>query len=240
MSYKPVTIPTPSVGVEPASSYFSYKRVTQNPRELEAFLNWIEEKKINVYLEIGLYAGTTFKAVYDRLLKMWGGDTSKFLCFGIDLPQNPEAFKACNDLLETMPSVRVWWTSSTDKYTVEDVLRSIDLFTKEIAQGSLPRNKLGGEDEPHFEYLALIDGDHSYSQTKDDFLAYSHSFNYVAFNDVSQGTVKQNKKKHGGRDVATAFHFYDAVKIDNQWRSEIAFWDFPDEDGKYRGIGVLG
>ena len=49
-----------------------YKTETQNESELCQFLAFIKEKKINLYLEIGLYTGSTFKAVYDTLLSVWG------------------------------------------------------------------------------------------------------------------------------------------------------------------------
>ena len=207
----------------------SYKAVTQNPRELEAFLDWIEVSRINVYLEIGLYAGATFKAVYDRLMKVWDNDTSKFLVFGIDMPTNKEAWKVCTDTLQNTPSVRVWWTSSTDKDTVEDVLRGVRLFQTE--HGS----------EYHgtelCQSLVFIDGDHNYAQVKDDYMAYEKAFNYVAFNDISPGTVAQNKAKFDGREIASGYHFYDALKVSNGV-DEVAYWDMPDQ-GKYRGIGVL-
>jgi len=201
----------------------SYKLTTQNPRELEAFLDWIEASRINVYLEIGLYAGATFKAVYDRLMKVWDNDTSKFLLLGIDLPSNSEAFKACNDVLAGIPTAKVWWTSSTDPQTVEEVVKAVT--DRWVATG-----------DP-FKSLMFLDGDHSYAQSRDDYLAYNDAFTYIAFNDISPGTVAQNKMKHGGREVATAYHLYDVLKIGNGV-DEVAYWDSP-EGGKYRGIGVL-
>jgi len=210
----------------------NFKTETQNPRELEAFLQFIEDHKITLYCEIGLYAGTTFKAVYDTLLRVHKGDTTAFQMIGIDLPTNPDAFAACSRVIEDIPNKSIYWTSSTDKDTVEAVLDEVRYHNTVGSDGEHLPERIPSS-------LLFIDGDHSYEQTKDDYAAYSYEFEYVAFNDVSPGTVPQNKLKHGGRNIATAYHVYDAIKIYSLNRWEVAMFDYPSPEGKYRGIGIL-
>jgi len=207
----------------------SYKQETQNQSELDQFLSFIRDKKINLYLEIGLYAGTTFKAVYDTLLEVWKGDTSKFRCMGLDLPQNADAFKVLQDTVSKMPGTTVWYTSSTDPQTVEEVLGEVSRWYEKFdTDGPVPTS------------LVFIDGDHLFEQARRDYLAYGPFFEYVAFNDISPRTIPQNRKKHpsiGSRDVATVYHLYEGIKAGNPEMCEIYFEDYEAE--KARGIGVL-
>jgi len=209
-----------------------YKTESQTPKELEDFLGFIRERKVNLYLEIGLYAGDTFKAVYDTLLETWGGDTSKFRVLGVDLPLNPEAFKVARERIDQMPGVSVWWTSSSDPLTVEEVIHEVGLWYE----------KFSDDRDPKVEPVSLvfIDGDHSFSQAKDDFLAYKDWFEYVAFNDISSRTIPQNRKKHpsiGARDIATVYHLYEGIKAGHPNCTEVYFEDYEAE--KARGIGIL-
>ena len=207
----------------------TYKTETQNLRELDQFLSFIREKKINLYLEIGLYSGSTFKAVYDTLLDVWGGDTSKFRVLGVDFPTNAEAFKVAQETVSGMPGTTVWWTSSTDVQTVEEVLGEVTRWYEKFdTDGSIPSS------------LVFIDGDHLFEQARRDYLAYGPFFEYVAFNDISPRTIPQNRKKHpsiGSRDVATVYHLYEGIKAGNPEVCEIYFEDYEAE--KARGIGVL-
>ena len=155
----------------------TYKTETQNLRELDQFLSFIREKKINLYLEIGLYAGSTFKDVYDTLLDVWKGDTSKFRVLGVDFPTNAEAFKVAQETVSQMPGATIWWTSSTDVQTVEEVLGEVTRWYEKFDEVSTER------DYP--VSLVFIDGDHLFEQAKQDYLAYGSHFEYVAFNDIS-------------------------------------------------------
>ena len=210
----------------------TYKIETQNSKELDQFLEFIREKKINLYLEIGLYSGSTFKAVYDTLLEVWKGDTTKFRVLGIDMPTNPEAFKVAQETVSQMPGATIWWTSSTDVQTVEEVLGEVSRWYEKFDEVS-----------PESDYpvsLVFIDGDHLFEQAKQDYLAYGSHFEYVAFNDISPRTIPQNRKKHpsiGSRDVATVYHLYEGIKAGNPDMCETYFEDYEAE--KARGIGVL-
>jgi hypothetical protein len=216
-----------------------YKLESQNAKELDDFLRFIKEKKVNLYLEIGLYAGDTFKAVYDTLLETWGGDTSKFRILGIDMPSNSEAFKVAQERIEKMPGASIWWTSSTDPQTVEEVIQECNKWFDTFYHN-------GPNGDP--VSLVFIDGDHSFTQSKDDFLAYKDWFEYVAFNDISPRTIPQNRKKHpsialpqganvGPRDIATVYHLYEGIKAGHPDCTEIYFED--PEAEKARGIGIL-
>ena len=207
----------------------SYKAETQNAKELDQFLEFIREKKINLYLEIGLYSGSTFKAVYDTLLDVWGGDTSKFRVLGVDFPTNAEAFKVAQETISGMPGTTVWWTVSDDPQTVEEALGEVSRWYEKFdTEGPVPAS------------LVFIDGDHLFEQAKQDYLAYGPFFEYVAFNDISPRTIPQNRKKHpsiGNRDVATVYHLYEGIKAGNPEICETYFEDYEAE--KARGIGVL-
>ena len=209
-----------------------YKQETQNQSELDQFLKFIADKKINLYLEIGLYSGSTFKAVYDTLLDVWGGDTSKFRVLGVDFPTNAEAFKVAQETISGMPGATIWWTSSTDVQTVEEVLGEVSCWYEKFDEGSVyPYGPAS---------LVFIDGDHLFEQAKQDYLAYGPFFEYVAFNDISPRTIPQNRKKHpsiGTRDVATVYHLYEGIKAGNPDICETYFEDYEAE--KARGIGVL-
>lgn len=199
-----------------------YKLETQNRWELDKFLEFIADNKINVYCEIGLYSGSTFKEVYDTLLKVHGGDHSKFKMIGIDLPTNTDAFAECSRVVENIPNATCYWTSSTDPDTVEKVWAEVKSFNN-VA-------KVYGSSS-----LIFIDGDHSFVQAKDDFDAYGAMFSFTAFNDIDQRTVEQNKRKHGGRDIATVYHFYEGLR-----RGLVEDANFCDERAeKARGIGIL-
>ena len=219
----------------------TYKIETQNSKELDQFLEFIREKKINLYLEIGLYSGSTFKAVYDTLLEVWKGDTTKFRVLGIDMPTNPEAFKVAQETVSQMPGATIWWTSSTDVQTVEEVLGEVTHWysrfdDENTTHANLTRKWLPGEPRS----LVFIDGDHLFEQAKQDYLAYGSHFEYVAFNDISPRTIPQNRKKHpsiGSRDVATVYHLYEGIKAGNPDMCETYFEDY--EAAKARGIGVL-
>lgn len=210
----------------------TYKTETQNLRELDQFLSFIREKKINLYLEIGLYSGSTFKAVYDTLLDVWGGDTSKFRVLGVDFPTNAEAFKVAQETVSGMPGTTVWWTVSDDPQTVEEVLGEVNRWYEKF-----------DDCPPESDYpmsLVFIDGDHLFEQARRDYLAYGSHFEYVAFNDISPRTIPQNRKKHpsiGSRDVATVYHLYEGIKAGNPDMCETYFEDYEAE--KARGIGVL-
>ena len=206
-----------------------YKQETQNQSELDQFLKFIADKKINLYLEIGLYAGSTFEAVYNTMKSVWGGDTSKFRCLGVDMPTNAEAFKVAQETVSRLTGSTIWWTSSTDPQTVEEVLGEVSRWYEKFdTEGPVPAS------------LVFIDGDHLFEQSKQDYLAYGPFFEYVAFNDISPRTIPQNRKKHpsiGTRDVATVYHLYEGVKAGNPDMCETYFEDYEAE--KARGIGVL-
>jgi len=206
-----------------------YKQETQNQSELDQFLKFIADKKINLYLEIGLYAGSTFEAVYNTMKSVWGGDTSKFRCLGVDMPTNAEAFKVAQETISGMPGTTVWWTVSDDPQTVEEALGEVSRWYEKFdTEGPVPAS------------LVFIDGDHLFEQAKQDYLAYGPFFEYVAFNDISPRTIPQNRKKHpsiGNRDVATVYHLYEGIKAGNPEICETYFEDYEAE--KARGIGVL-
>lgn len=206
-----------------------YKTETQNQLELDQFLSFIEAKKINLYLEIGLYTGSTFAAVYHTMSRVWKGDTSKFRCLGIDLPQNSEAFAVLQETVDKLPGSTIWYTSSTDPQTVEEVLGEVNRFAEKFdCLDEFPSS------------LVFIDGEHLFEQARDDYRAYAQSFEYVAFNDISPRTIPQNRKKHpsiGNRDVATVYHLYEGIKAGNSYICETYFEDYGAE--KARGIGVL-
>jgi hypothetical protein len=196
-----------------------YKPETQNRWELDRFLDFIRNQKINLYMEIGLYSGSTFKEVYDTLLRVHNGDHTKFKMIGVDLPTNADAFAACSRVVEAIPNASVYWTSSTDPDTVEKIYEELAEFST----------------QPEVASLIFIDGDHSFAQAKDDYMAYNPMFQFVAFNDIDPRTVEQNKRKHGGRDIATVYHLYEGLRIHSE---ETTICDASAE--KARGIGILG
>lgn len=192
-----------------------FKQETQNPYELEKFLEFIREQKINVYCEIGLYAGTTFKRVYDLLLDMHG--PLNFKMFGIDYPMNQSAFSHAKELLSGLSEVEIFWTPSNDPKTVEAIYSGVT---------SVP---------PGITSLVFIDGDHSFTQTLEDYQIYRSNFEYVAFNDVSPRTVQKNIEKHG-KDIATCYHVYATLRL-NGMLEEAYFEDHTATNP--RGIGIL-
>jgi hypothetical protein len=201
----------------------TFKPETQNPYELEKFLEFIREHKINVYCEIGLYAGTTFKRVYDLLLEMHG--PNNFKMFGIDYPTNQSAFSHAKELLGDLPEVELYWTPSNDPKTVEAINQNLEDHAKDVG-------KLGGIG---YRGLVFIDGDHSYTQTLEDYQIYKELFYWIAFNDVSPRTVQKNIQKHG-KDVATCYHVYSVLRL-NPMLEEAYFEDHTATNP--RGIGIL-
>lgn len=214
-----------------------YKPETQNRWELDRFLDFIRNQKINLYMEIGLYSGSTFKEVYDTLLRVHNGDHTKFKMIGVDMPTNADAFAACSRVVDAIPNASVYWTSSTDPDTVEKIYEEITAFSIQAGLGI-----------PEVSSLVFIDGDHSFAQAKDDYMAYNPMFQFVAFNDIDPRTVEQNKRKHGGRDIATVYHLYEGLRI-GEWSYQLyeglhtSEWETticdPNAE-KARGIGILG
>lgn len=228
----------------------NHKSETQNKNELEQFLKFIEDNKVDLYLEIGLYSGSTFKAVFDTLMKVHGGDRSKFRMIGVDLPTNPSAFQKCCAVLDeiaTVPNrntgvpysnVFTYWTSSTDPATVEQIISDVQDWRKQIVWDFGEIDLITGE-QYLSKSLVFIDGDHLYNQSRDDFLAYKDWFDLVAFNDISPGTVMASRKKYpsiGNRDVATVYHLYEALRI-SPHVTETYIIDH--EASTPRGIGIL-
>jgi len=197
-----------------------FKPETQNPYELEKFLEFIREHRINVYCEIGLYAGTTFKKVYDLLLEMHG--PGNFKMFGIDYPMNMSAFSHAKELLSNLDEVELYWTPSNDPKTVEAIHKNHTDFALEHAVTG-------------YRSMVFIDGDHSFTQTLEDYQIYGEEFEYVAFNDVSPRTVMKNIEKHG-KDVATCYHVYSVLRLQDQLE-EAYFEDHTAVNP--RGIGIL-
>lgn len=218
----------------------NYKSETQNTKELDQFLEFIREQRIDLYLEIGLYSGSTFKAVFDTLMDVHKGDRTKFRMIGVDLPQNHFAFQECCNVLEEIAvvpnkntgvpysNVFTYWTSSTDPATVEQVISDVQEWYSKDVELRFQTNS-----------LVFIDGEHTYNQSRDDYLAYKDFFRWVAFNDISPGTVMANRKKHpsiGNRDVATVYHLYEALRIGPHVKET---YIVDHEADKPRGIGIL-
>ena len=68
-----------------------FKGETQNPYELESYLDFLANERVTSYVEIGVYAGTTFLEVYKTLRETHGPDV--FLTMiAVERPSNHAAF----------------------------------------------------------------------------------------------------------------------------------------------------
>lgn len=201
-----------------------FKDETQSRFELDQLLDFLVEHNVTVWCEIGVYAGTTFLEVYKTLRE--ANPDARLTMIGVDYPDNPAAFNHLTTVvipeIKADPNVDVHLIvgNSTAPDTVERVK---DIFFEANPSSSMS--------------FIFIDGDHSYRQSKDDYQAYKHMFDFVGFNDCAAATVTKNQAKHG-YDVATVYHLFDALTLDMPRDSYVEFFDANSRNP--RGIGIIG
>lgn len=200
------------------------KPETQCRFELDLFLDFLVEKNVRVYCELGLYAGTTFLEVYKTLREHYGPDV-RFAMIAIEYPTNNEAFNHLESIV--LPEIRK--DKNVDLYVFISNSTSIDIV--ENVNEAVLNTEWKNENS-----VIFIDGDHSYRQSRDDYLAYRDMFTFVAFNDISPRTVQKNTAKHG-RDIATVYHLWDGLTIPRSIDEYIVFDDTTSVNP--RGIGIL-
>jgi len=207
-----------------------FKNETQNKWELDQFTDLLCVHKVTFYCELGVYAGTTFLEGHKRLREFHGPDVLIEMV-AIEQPSNQGAFAHLNFVVlpeirkDPNTSVNLFVGNSTDRDIVEDVYRLLD-------EGRYN----GVLTSTHNKACIFIDGDHSYVQSKDDYLAYEGMFDLVAFNDVSPRTVQKQLAKHG-KDVATVYHLFDTLTLHMSKDDYVMFDDFISNNP--RGIGVF-
>lgn len=148
---------------------FSGRNASQNEYELRNFIDFLVKNNVKRYLEIGSRHGDTFHEVMRHL------PVGSFGC-AVDLPgglwgkKNTEESLAlaCNDLSDKGYSIMTILGDSSSREIVEAV-------------------KVLGD----FDAI-LIDGDHTYTGAKKDWLNYKDLAKYVAFHDIV-GTGQKEK-----------------------------------------------
>lgn len=129
--------------------------IYQHPLQLSALLEWLEDKDINSYLEIGVFFGGTFRYISEFLLRK----NKEALCIGIDIKPPTNQIKEMSDRGEVV-------------YIKGDSFR---LATIENVSDVLANRPLD---------LCLIDGDHRYSSIESDWGHYGQRAKYCMFHDI--------------------------------------------------------
>ena len=212
-----------------------YKTETQSPYELDLFLDFLVEKKVRLYAEIGVYAGSTFFDVYKTLRDLWSSEPNreKFTMIAVEMPSNQNAFAHLTSVV--LPEIRkdpfcdlhFFVGNSTEPKIVEQVSEAVHKFYSDVNHF---------DNKSITESLVFIDGDHSYRQARDDYRAYESLFGFVAFNDISPRTVQKQLEKHG-KDVATVYHLFDGLTLERPLDTYVEFEDTNALNP--RGIGIL-
>lgn len=197
-----------------------YKDETQNRFELDSFLGFLSSHNIQTYAEIGVYAGSTFLEVYKTMKRYMGLERFTMLC--IEYPTNQRAFAHLQSVVleeiraDPQVDLHVFIGNSTEEKVVKGVF---DVMNGKRAYS-----------------LVFIDGDHSFDQSFDDYMAYKGMFNFVGFNDIARGTSQKNRMKHG-HDVATVSHLWRALTCN---LPSMHFEEYEDTTADNpRGIGIL-
>jgi cephalosporin hydroxylase len=138
----------------------SYKKlngycVYQHPLQLSALLEWLEDKDIKSYLEIGVFFGGTFRYIVE-FLKSKNPDT---LCIGVDIKAPTNQIKE----MIAKEAVHFLQGNTTKGSTVDKV--------EDLLEG-------------HPLDLCFIDGNHNYSVIVNDWVKYGQYAKYCLFHDI--------------------------------------------------------
>lgn len=182
---------------------FSGRRASQSEFELCSFTHYLREHEVTRYLEIGARHGDTFHHVMTSLPAGSSG-------VAVDLPGG------------------LWGASTTEASlarVIED-LRSRGYLVEMIIGDSTAASVVEQVASRGTYDAILIDGDHSYSGVRSDFLNYQHMSDIIAFHDIV------------GVDQAERVH-NNPVEVPQLW-SEIKHAGCTEfvADGSTMGIGV--
>lgn len=158
----------------------SGRNPSQDPQELDAFIELLQKKHVRRYLEIGARHGDTF---YEVMTRLPHGSTG----VAIDLPGGPWGkSSSVHDLLDAVDALCE--RGYTAHYLLAD---SQQLSTREQAIALAPRGRF---DNYPFDAV-LIDGDHRYAGVARDWELYGLLAPIVAFHDIAgEGQTTKDKK----------------------------------------------
>ena len=185
---------------------FSGEKAVQLDAEFRPFLELIKEFAVSSYLEIGTARGDTFHEIVSQM-----PNGSKAVA--VDYPENG-------------------WGLSGSQHQLREVSKDlkkkgyeINLIWGDSRHGGVIKNA-----QKHAPYdLVFIDGDHTYEGVKADWENYGHLGRIVAFHDIADPGLPNNKG-----EVIEVKKFWDEIKGDYR------HVEFIDENAMYpMGIGVL-
>lgn len=190
----------------------SGRRASQRADELLPFIDFLKERDVRSYLEIGARHGDTFYEVMKSLPKgsigvavdlpggAWGVETSRH---ALD--------DAAADLRDMGYRIATVYGDSCTDYVFEKVFECLNWY------------------EPHGKFDAiLIDGDHRYEGVSADWRRWGGCAPIVAFHDIAgEGQIQPTTK--------------DAVEVPKLWRELLPHHETREYIGQHStmGIGVI-